>query len=225
MADRRYDQNCPIAVGLDILGERWTLLILRELLGGARRYSDLRAELPGIATNLLAQRLRELEDNGIVKRSELPPPAARTVYGLSDRAWREIPPILQSVALFGLGWLPLLDDGSPVRPLTGFIAAIVMGIDAGRAAVIDATYQVRVDDRVFDFAVRDGHLAEAVGEPQVRLTASAPDLVLLRLGAQSEERSSAASRITIEGSERAKERFCTLFGLPRRELARRVQQV
>ena len=73
-ARRSYNQNCPIAKGLDVLGERWTLLILRELIGGPRRYGDLRAQLPGIATNLLADRLRELEDAGLVDREELPPP-------------------------------------------------------------------------------------------------------------------------------------------------------
>ena len=81
---RSYHQNCPIAKGLDVLGERWTLLILRELIGGPRRYGDLRAQLPGIATNLLADRLRELEDAGLVDREELPPPIARTVYTLSE---------------------------------------------------------------------------------------------------------------------------------------------
>jgi DNA-binding HxlR family transcriptional regulator len=69
---------------LDIPGERWTLLIRRELLGGPRRYSGLRAELPGIATNLLAERLKELENVGLVDRAELPPPIARAVYRLSD---------------------------------------------------------------------------------------------------------------------------------------------
>ncbi|HZE15155.1 MAG TPA: helix-turn-helix domain-containing protein, partial [Mycobacterium sp.] len=69
MASRKsYNQNCPIAKGLDILGERWTLL----MLGGPRRYSDLRTELPGIATNLLAERLKELQDSGLVDRAELP---------------------------------------------------------------------------------------------------------------------------------------------------------
>ena len=63
---KSYHQNCPIARGLDVLGERWTLLILRELIGGARRYGDMRAALPGIATNLLADRLRELEEAGLI---------------------------------------------------------------------------------------------------------------------------------------------------------------
>jgi len=82
---RSYSQDCPIATGLDVLGERWTLLILRELVGGPRRYSDLRAQLPGIATNLLAQRLEELQQSGVVERTDLPPPIARTVYTLTDK--------------------------------------------------------------------------------------------------------------------------------------------
>jgi DNA-binding HxlR family transcriptional regulator len=209
VAERHYDQNCPIAIGLDILGERWTLLILRELLGGPRRYSDLRVELPGIATNLLAQRLRELEDNGLVERSELPPPAARVVYRLTERAWQQIPPILKSLALFGVACLPPSDDADALPPLTGFIAGILVGFDAARAANLEATYQARVDERVFDFAVREGHLAEARGEPQVRLTATARDLVTLRLGGQCQ------AEVIVEGAERAKERFCSLFGFPR----------
>jgi DNA-binding HxlR family transcriptional regulator len=214
VAERRYDQNCPIAAGLDILGERWTLLILRELLGGARRYSDLRAELPGIATNLLAQRLRELEDDGLVERSELPPPVARTVYQLTASGWQQIPPILQSLAMFGLGRLPPSATAGPIPPLTGFLAGILMAFDPGRAAKIEATYQVGVDERVFRFAVRDGRLAEASDEPQVKLTASARDLVAVRVSPEPTTRSSAASRIVVEGSQRAVARFCTLFALP-----------
>src|SRR5213594_674888 len=94
-AQRTYNQNCPVAKGLDILGERWTLLILRELIGGPRRYSDLRAELPGIATNLLAERLRALEEAALVSRTELPAPIARTVYSLSELGWRKVPPVLK----------------------------------------------------------------------------------------------------------------------------------
>ena len=95
---RNYNQNCPIARGLDVVGERWTLLILRELVGGARRYGDLRAELPGIATNLLAERLKELQDAGLVERADLPAPIGRTVYTLSDDGWRLVLPILGAVA-------------------------------------------------------------------------------------------------------------------------------
>ena len=114
-AKKSYKQNCPIARGLDVLGERWTLLILRELIGGARRYSDLRGELPGIATNLLADRLRELEESGLVDRTELPPPIARTVYSLSELGWRKVPPVIQAIATFGLDLIS--PDASAITPL------------------------------------------------------------------------------------------------------------
>ena len=134
MTARNYNQNCPIARGLDVLGERWTLLILREVLGGPRRYGDLRAELPGIATNLLADRLRELEEAGLIDRTELPPPAARTVYTLSAAGWRKVPPVIQAIATFGLD---LLEPGdSAFTTLNGFLAGILLGFDADRAAAV-----------------------------------------------------------------------------------------
>ena len=77
---RGYQQHCPIAVALDELGDRWVLLILRELMLGPQRFTDLRHALPGIAPNLLSERLRTLEDAGLVARTVLEPPAARTVY-------------------------------------------------------------------------------------------------------------------------------------------------
>lgn len=85
MAKRSYDQYCPLACALDLLGERWTLLIVRDLLLGPKRYGDLHRGLPGLATDLLTERLRALEEAGIVQRRELPPPAAATVYELTDR--------------------------------------------------------------------------------------------------------------------------------------------
>ncbi len=132
MAGRKsYSQNCPIARGLDVLGERWTLLILRELIGGARRYGDVRAALPGIATNLLADRLRELDEAGLICRTELPPPVARTVYTLSEEGWRKVPPVIQAVATFGLNFLDPSD--SALTPLNGFLAGILLGFDQARA--------------------------------------------------------------------------------------------
>src|SRR5690349_25163474 len=84
MAKRRYDQYCALARALDVVGERWTLLIVRELILGPRRYTDLLGALPGIGTNLLADRLTSLEREGIVERDRLPPPAAAAVYALTE---------------------------------------------------------------------------------------------------------------------------------------------
>ena len=102
--DRTYGQYCPIAAGLDLIGDRWTLLILRELSMGDQRFTDLRSELPGIAPNLLTERLRSLQAIGLVTTAELPPPAARSVYRLTQEGLR-IEPVLRSVARFGISYL------------------------------------------------------------------------------------------------------------------------
>ena len=199
---KSYNQNCPIAKSLDILGERWTLLILRELLGGPRRYSDLRAELPGIATNLLAERLKELQDAGLVDRAELPPPVARTVYCLSDLGWQRVPPILQSIAWLGLDRLDLIGAG-PVSPLTGFLAGFVIPADPRRTAGLTGVYRAEIDGRRFEFAIDQGRMAAAHGKPDVTVTASAVDLATARLGSTEAKRKTALRHITFEGGHDA----------------------
>ena len=106
---RTYDQYCPAARALDVVGDRWTLLIVRELLNrGAARYTDLKDGLPGIATNLLADRLRELEENGIITREAAPPPIATTLFRLTPRG-EALKPVLTSLGLWGM---PLLEEAS-----------------------------------------------------------------------------------------------------------------
>jgi DNA-binding HxlR family transcriptional regulator len=181
-AQRTYNQNCPVAKGLDVLGERWTLLILRELIGGPRRYSDLRAELPGIATNLLAERLRSLEEAALVVRTELPGPVARTVYALSELGWRKIPPVLKAIATFGLDQVQLTD--SACTPLNGFLAGMLLGFEPALAADLSASYRVEIDGRAFEFAVNRGELQAARDSFAVTVNATSVDLVTARLGAQ-----------------------------------------
>ncbi len=210
---RNYNQNCPIARGLDVLGERWTLLILRELVGGPRRYGDLRDELPGIATNLLAERLKELQDAGLVERADLPAPIGRTVYTLSDLGWQRVLPILRSVAWFGLDRLDPIDDGGPATPLNGFLAGLLLGFDSGQAAGLEATCRVEIDGRRFEFAVIQGRLAAASGEPAVTITASAADLVTARLGSSDATRKAALRRINFEGVPEAVDAVRRAFSL------------
>lgn len=105
---RSYEQRCGIAKALELIGDRWTLLIVRELLTlGACRYTDLRNGLPGIATNLLAQRLRELQEVGLVDVEEAPPPVATTLYQLTERG-QALEPVVMAIAEWGL---PLLAGG------------------------------------------------------------------------------------------------------------------
>jgi DNA-binding HxlR family transcriptional regulator len=98
---KRYDQYCPIAHALGLVGERWALLIVRELLHGPQRYTDLAASLPGIGTNILAARLRELEGCGLVAKRRLPPPAASQVYELTPYGLG-LKPVMRELALWGL---------------------------------------------------------------------------------------------------------------------------
>ena len=209
---RNYGQDCPIAKGLDVLGERWTLLVLRELVGGPRRYSDLRAQLPGIATNLLAQRLDELEQAGVIERTELPPPIARTVYTLSDDGWRLVLPILGAVAKFGLQTMTSGVEGSH-SPLNGFLLGVLLGFDFVGAIGVEATYRVQIDGRSFDFAVTEGRLAGARHEPDVTLIASASDLVTARLGSTATQRQAALRRLRFHGKDDDVDTMRTVLGL------------
>jgi DNA-binding HxlR family transcriptional regulator len=208
---RSYQQNCPIAKGLDVLGERWTLLILRELIGGPRRYGDLRGQLPGIATNLLADRLRELEEAGLVDREELPPPVARTVYTLSERGWRKVLPVVKAIATFGLDMV--VPDESALTPLNGFLAGILLGIDTGNIGDVRASYRVEIDDRRFEFAVDPAGLSAAQGSPAVTVTTTAADLISARLGATAAERKAALRRIKFDGDADAVDAMRRVFGL------------
>jgi len=208
---KSYNQNCPIARGLDVLGERWTLLILRELLGGARRYGDLREALPGIATNLLADRLRDLEDVGLIDRTELPPPVARTVYSLSDEGWQKVPPVIRAVATFGLNLLEPAE--SALTPLNGFLAGILLGIEPARIANMVASYRVEIDGRRFEFAVAGGALAAAHEAPAVVVTATAADLITARIGATAAERKAALRRCKFDGDQAAVDAMRAAFQL------------
>ncbi len=112
---KSYDQYCPIAHALGAVGERWTLLVVRDLMSGPKRYTDLAASLPRIGTNILAARLKELEERGLVEKRKLPPPAASTVYELTPYG-QDLRPVLHELARWGarsLGPPPLdtLEDG------------------------------------------------------------------------------------------------------------------
>ncbi|WP_129292924.1 winged helix-turn-helix transcriptional regulator [Streptomyces lydicus] len=109
MPRRSYDQYCAVARALDAVGDRWTLLIVRELLGGSRRYTDLHADLPGVSTDMLASRLKDMERDGLVTRRRLAPPGAAFVYELTPRG-RALLPALTALAEWGA---PALDEKRP----------------------------------------------------------------------------------------------------------------
>jgi DNA-binding HxlR family transcriptional regulator len=108
---KRYDQYCPVAHALDLVGERWALLVVRELMHGPKRYTDLADHLPGIGTNILASRLRDLGACGVIAKRRLPPPAASRVYELTDYG-RGLRTVMRELALWGARSLgpPMADD-------------------------------------------------------------------------------------------------------------------
>jgi DNA-binding HxlR family transcriptional regulator len=112
---RSYGQYCSIAKALDVVGDRWTLLIIRELLiRGACRYTDLKDGLPGIATNLLSDRIRDLESAGLIRREDAPPPVATTLFHLTDTG-EELAPVLDALGRWGVRYMPEPADGDQFR--------------------------------------------------------------------------------------------------------------
>jgi len=192
-ADRTYGQYCPIAAGLDVVGDRWVLLICRELLMGDRRFKDLRAALPGIAPNLLTERLRALQAEGLVTTAELPPPAARAVYRLTESG-RSVVPVLRAMARFGVQFL----DGEPGAPLTARRAAhaLLMPWRKPVAAKLRARLVVGPGDEV-DLVLdgTDTAIVAAEGAADVTLDATPADLVRARQeGGQLQGRLAGGSR-------------------------------
>jgi DNA-binding HxlR family transcriptional regulator len=144
---KSYNQYCPVAHALDVVGERWALLIVRELVEhGQLRYSDLHANLPGCGTNILAARLKDLERHGVVQRRKLPPPAASTVYELTEYG-RELRSVLHVLAHWGARSLGPPDVDTPLEP--GWLAgALEMALPADHVA---SAIEFHVDDEVASF--------------------------------------------------------------------------
>ncbi|MEP7201817.1 MAG: helix-turn-helix domain-containing protein [Ilumatobacteraceae bacterium] len=180
--DRTYGQYCPIAAGLDVIGDRWTLLILRELSMGDRRFTDLRASLPGIAPNLLTERLRTLQSIDLVTSVELPPPAARNIYRLTDEG-RRIEPVLRSVARFGARYL----SGRPSESFDARRVAFAMLAPwrrrpdseiRARLIIVNDDDQTQTVDLVL--ALDGMPIEEPAGKPDVTLRIATADLVNAR---------------------------------------------
>src|SRR3954469_23667033 len=149
---RTYGEGCGIAYALDLVGERWALLIVRELLLGPKRFTDLRAGLPNASPNVLAQRLRELEQAGIVRRRKLPPPAASSVYELTDGG-RELKPIAVSLGAWALR-SPSFPADAPVST-DSVILALETFFDAGAAVDLTARYELRLGESTFHVRIAD----------------------------------------------------------------------
>ncbi|HEY1567220.1 MAG TPA: winged helix-turn-helix transcriptional regulator [Solirubrobacteraceae bacterium] len=159
---RSYDEYCALAKSLDAVGDRWTLLIVRELeLRGACRYTDLRNGLPGIATNLLADRLRELEHEGLVVREEAPPPVATALFRLTPRG-QELRPVLESLVRWGMPLMTADNTGDAVR--SHWLAwAVELVLCDLRPDTPPVTIELRTGEQPIVLETRDGRLASRPG--------------------------------------------------------------
>lgn len=170
MSRRTYDQYCAVARALDVVGERWTLLLVRELLTGPKRFKDLLDGLPGIGTTLLTARLKDLEGHGIVRRATLPPPAGSRVYELTDLG-RSLEPVIMSLSRWGLR---LLDGPRREDDLQAGWAMVALQSTLRPPAADHTreTYEFRVDDEVF-------HVRAEGGKAEIRQGPAAdPDLIV-----------------------------------------------
>jgi DNA-binding HxlR family transcriptional regulator len=211
---RTYGEGCAAAHALDLVGERWALLVVRELTLGPKRFTDLRAGIRHASPNVLAQRLKELEANGIVRRRKLPPPAASRVYELTE--WgQELEPVLNALGRFGAR--------SPMLPLEAGmsvdsqILALRTMFDPARAGDLAATYELRVGHDTFRAHVEGGELELDRGfaeSPDATITADQPTLASVIFGGRPTEDAEGSGDMTIEGDREAVERFVSLFPLP-----------
>jgi DNA-binding HxlR family transcriptional regulator len=197
---KRFDQYCPIAHALSLVGERWALLIVRELLRGPRRYTDLSDGLPGIGTNVLATRLRELEAAGLVSRRKLPPPAASTVYELTEYGMG-LEEVLYSVARWGARTLGLPrhdDDLDPDWGLQAFPALFY----PERAHGLTETYVIRIDADAFTVRLEAGRLRTECGaadDADLDVTTDVATFFALASGDLAPEQALADGSVTLEG--------------------------
>jgi DNA-binding HxlR family transcriptional regulator len=153
---KRFDQYCPVAHALCLVGERWSLLVVRELLHGPKRYTDLVDGLPGIGTNILATRLRDLEEAGVVRKRRLPPPAASSVYELTEYG-AELEEAVHALARWGARSLGPPGSDDELYPEWGMNAFPAL-FDPEAARGLTETYVLRIGDDVFSARVEDGRL-------------------------------------------------------------------
>jgi DNA-binding HxlR family transcriptional regulator len=216
MATRRsYQDACRFAFALDLVGERWALLIVRELLLGPKRFTDLRGGLPHASTNILSERLRELEQNGIVRRRKLPPPAASSVYELTE--WgRELEPIVTKLGAWGAR-SPLQPEAQEIGP-DSIVLALGSLFDPEAAGDLTAAYELRIAEERFRVEVGGGKVELGRGiavDPAAELSVpDAPTMAALLTGQLSLDEAIASGALQVEGSKQAAKRFLRLFPMP-----------
>jgi DNA-binding HxlR family transcriptional regulator len=204
---RSYNQHCTLAHALDQIGERWTLLIVRELLAqGPSRYTDLRNGLPGIATNLLAERLRELEQAGIVVREDAPPPVATALFSLSPRG-KQLKTVIDELGRWGT---PLMVETSPEEEYRSYWLSMPVEqfLTAGGPEA-QTTIEVRAGERPMLIEARDGRVGTRPGtsEHPNAMISGPPQLVLGLISGALEHDDAIGKGLRYDGAPEALERL------------------
>jgi DNA-binding HxlR family transcriptional regulator len=215
---KRYDQYCPVCHALGLVGERWALLVVRELLKGPKRYTDLLEGMPGIGTNVLAARLKELEEAGVVRKRKLPPPAASTVYELTEYG-QELEEPLYALARWGARSLPPPAKGEEFYPDWGLNAFAAL-LDPEAASDLSATYVVRVADDVYTVLLDDGKVhvePGAASNADLDFTTDQETFFGMASGGLDPRVASADGRVTIEvGKPADLQQFFSVFNFAHR---------
>jgi DNA-binding HxlR family transcriptional regulator/putative sterol carrier protein len=212
MAEHRYQQYCALARTRDVAGDRWTLLIVRELVPGPRRFTDLIDGLPGISRKLLTDRLRALERDGIIARQELPPPAARQVYALTDDG-HDLGVAMGPLIAWGAR---RIGDRKPGESFRARWPAVAMAGLADREAAkgVSESYQYLVGDSTFHFTVDDGLIQLHDGraqDPAVTMTTDEETWADIVSGKITASSAAATGALTVAGDPEAAKRLRKIF--------------
>ena len=211
---RRYEDACGAAHALDLVGERWALLVIRELMLGPKRFGDIRAGLPGISANVLTQRLEGLEAAGVLVRKRLPPPVSAQVYELTPWGY-EAEPIFQTLGRWAAR-SPTHDPSLPLSAVSLLLSFRTM-FDPERAKGLDARIGLRVGAESFLVRIAEGRIRAVRGTAagtDLAFVGTAPALAAAVYGGEPLERLEAAGALKLEGDRALAERFVTLFPLP-----------
>ncbi|HYW14968.1 MAG TPA: helix-turn-helix domain-containing protein [Allosphingosinicella sp.] len=211
---RRYDDACGTAHALDLIGERWALLVMRELMLGPKRFGDLRSDLPGISANVLTQRLEGLEASGLLVRRRLPPPASTQVYELTLWGY-EAEPIVQSLGK----WAARSPAHDPTLPIsaTSIMLSFRTMFDGARAGDFWARIGFRLGAETFVARVEEGRFESGRGETggaDIVFGGTPTGLAAFVYGGQPIELLEGAGMLKLEGDPAVAARFATLFPLP-----------
>jgi DNA-binding HxlR family transcriptional regulator len=211
---RRYGDGCGTAHALELIGERWALLVMRELMLGPKRFSDIRADLPGISANVLTQRLEGLERDGIVVRRRLPPPASGQVYELSEWGYQSLP------IMGALGRWATRSPGHDPRQHFSAVSLMLSFMAMGQPGLpkdIDAVIGFRLGRETYRATIRAGAVVSARGPAEgadAVFTGTPAAIAAAVYGGVPLPELEREGALSIEGDRALAERFVTLFPLP-----------